>query len=333
MDFYATLFKYPARQPVDLMPSLIEKSRAQGAKTILALTHIASKQDIQLAESVPGIDVIIGGHDHQRISPPMLVNHTLIAQSGQYGESLGRLDLVIDRVTGRILEHNGTLIPVTEDIPEDEHMLQAIAAEKQRVDVELSETIGETTVLLSISDDTECAAGNLQADAVLDHVKGAQLAFMVNGHWVSGLEAGTITQRQLYAANRSAGNPALVELSGAQIRQWLIAALKPDNIASQPIPLRGVRVGMPGIAGMQVIAERTNLEALQVFVGGEPMEDTKTYPVATTDLEISEILNYLVIPESEVDFEVPIVLPEIIEEYIRKHSPIQEITMGRIILK
>lgn len=333
MDFYATLFKYPARQPVDLMPALIESTRAQGAKTILALTHIASKQDIQLAESVPGIDLIIGGHDHQRISPPLLVNNTLIVQSGMFGESLGRLDLIIDRGTGRILEHTGTLIPVTEDIPEEEHMLQAIADEKKRIDLMLNEKIGEIAVPLDVSDDAECAAGNLQADAVLDHVKGARLAFMVNGHWVNGLEAGTITQRQLYAANRSAGNPALVELSGAQIRQWLIAALQPENINTQPIPLRGMRVGMPGISGIRVIADRHHLEALQVFVGSEPLDDNQTYPVATTDLEISEILDYLVIPESEVDFEVPTVLPEIIEEYIRKHSPIQEITMGRIILK
>lgn len=333
MDFYASLFKHPVYQPIDLMPALIENARTEGAKTILALTHIASKQDIQLAESVPGIDLIIGGHDHQRISPPMLVNHTLIAQSGQYGESLGRLDLVIDRTTGRILEHTGTLIPVTEDIPEDEQILQAIATEKKCIDVVLKETIGEVNVPLRVSDDAECTAGNLQADAVLDHVKGARLAFMVNGHWVSGLEAGAITQRQLYAANRSAGNPALVELSGAQIRQWLIAALKPENIASQPIPLRGMRVGMPGIAGMRVIADCNHLEALQVLVDGKPMEDTKTYPVATTDLEISNILDYLVIPEIEVDYEVPTVLPEIIEEYIRKHSPIQDIPMGRIILK
>jgi 2',3'-cyclic-nucleotide 2'-phosphodiesterase (5'-nucleotidase family) len=254
-------------------------------------------------------------------------------QSGQYGESLGRLDLVLDRSTGRILEHTGMLIPVTDDIPEDEHMLQAIAIEKTRIDVMLNETIGEINVPLSLSDDAECAAGNLQADAVLDHVKGAQLAFMVNGHWVSGLEEGAVTQRQLYAANRSAGNPALVELSGAQIRQWLIAALKPENIASQPHPLRGQQVGVPGIAGMRVSADRNHLEALQVFVDGIPIDDKKTYLAATTDLELSTILDYLVIPDSEVDYEVPIVLPEIIEEYIRTHSPIQDVTMGRIILK
>ena len=83
MDFYATFFKYPVCQPVELMPALIEKAHLDGAKTILALTHIASRQDVQLAENVPGIDLIIGGHDHQRISPPIRVNDTLIVQSGR----------------------------------------------------------------------------------------------------------------------------------------------------------------------------------------------------------------------------------------------------------
>ena len=101
------------------------------------------------------------------------------------------------------------------------------------------------------------------------------MAFMVNGHWVNGLEAGTITQGQLFAANRSAGNPALVNLSGAQIRQWLIAAFNPENIAKQPNPLRGVRVGMPGISGMSVIADRAHLEDLQVLVDGIPIMMTK----------------------------------------------------------
>lgn len=333
LDFYANFFNYPIKDPIDQMPELIEKTSSEGAKTFIALTHIASKHDIRLAEEVTGIDLIIGGHDHQCISPPLEVNHTLITQSGQYGEMLGRLDLVVDRDSGNILEHFGTLIPVTGDIQEDEDMLQLIAREKIAIDELLNVPIGRVEVPLTISEDSECSAGNLQADAILDHVKGAQLAFMVNGHWVNGLEAGKITQRQLYAANRSAGNPALVELSGAQIRQWLVAALNPDNIASQPHPLRGQKVGMPGIAGMTVIADRAHLDSLQVFVGGEPLMDEKTYPVATTDLEISTILNYLPIPDSKAQYEVPIVLPEIIEAYIRKFSPIREVEMGRIIFE
>ena len=332
MGFYTNFFKYPAREPIDLMPGLIERVRAEGAKTIIALTHIASDQDVKLAEAVAGIDVIIGGHDHKRISPPLVVNNTLIVQSGQYGEMLGRLDLIIDRAGGKVIHHSGTLLPVTEEIAEDKAVLQAMKEENSRIDGLMNKVIGETRVPLEASEDSESAAGNLQADAVLAHVKGAQAALMVSGHWVSGLEAGKITQKQLYTANRSAGNPALVKLSGAQIRQWLVAALDPQNVAHKIHPLRGRCVGMPCLANMRVVAERARLPEMQVFIGDAPVQDERQYWVAVTDLEISDILDYLVVPDDQAQYEVPIVLPEIIEEYIAAHSPIESVLMGRITL-
>jgi len=330
-SFYTNFFGYPVQDPIDLMPHLMEKARDEGAKTILALTHIGSRHDIELAEKVAGIDVIIGGHDHKRINPPMVVNNTLIVQAGEYGQMLGRLDLTFDSNSGKVIGHTASLIPIDEAIPEDADVLAAVSVENHLIDEMMRQQIGEIREPLRVSDNKECSAGNLQADAVLEHVKGARIALMVNGHWVDGLEAGTITQGQLYAANRSAGNPALVNLTGAQIRQWLIAALNPENIARQPNPLRGVRIGMPGIAGMSVVADRAHLEDLQVLIDGISLRDDENYPVATTDLEISEILGYLVIPDNEVQYEVPIVLPEIIEEYIKKHSPIKTVKMGRIV--
>ena len=332
MDFYTNFFKYPAREPIDLLPGLIERVRSEGAKTIIALTHIASDQDIQLATAVSGIDIIIGGHDHKRIAPPLVVNNTLIAQSGQHGEMLGRLDLVIDRDSGKVIQHSGVLIPVTEEIAEDKTVLQAMKEENARIDGLMNKVIGETHVALEATEDSECAAGNLQADAVLAHVKGAQVALMVNGHWVSGLGTGKITQKQLYTANRSAGNPALVHLSGAQIRQWLVAALDPQNVARKIHPLRGRCIGMPGVANLRIVAERARLQEMQVFIGDVPMQDNEQYSVAVTDLEISRLLNYCAIPDEQAQFEVPIVLPEIIEEYLATHSPIESVLMGRITL-
>ena len=43
-----------------------------------------------------GIDLIIGAHDHVELNPPLVVNGTIIAQAGDYGRYLGRLDLEID---------------------------------------------------------------------------------------------------------------------------------------------------------------------------------------------------------------------------------------------
>ena len=164
-----------------------------------------------------------------------------------------------------------------------------------------------------------------------EHVQGAQVAFMVNGHWVSGLEAGTITQGQLYAANRSAGNPTLIRLTGCSDQAMAGRCLKTGKHVLKPHALRGTCVGMPGVSGMSVLVDREQLQELQVLYNGIPMKDEDSYLVATTDLEISEILEYLVIPDNEVQYEVPTVLPEIIEEYIKKHSPIKSIKMGRIV--
>jgi len=259
-----------------------------------------------------------------------MVNDTLLVQAGQYGEVLGRLDIVIDRTSGKVISHTGTLIPVGEEIPEDPAVVKAMEDETARVDTLLNKVIGESLVPLETSEDAECSVGNLQADAMLAYVKNAQIALMINGHWVSGLQAGNITQKQLYTANRSAGNPALVKLSGAQIRQWLTAALDPENIARKIHPLRGIAVGMPGIAGLTVVANRSRLSEMRIFFGDDLLSDDQEYRVAVSDLEISSLLNYLVIPDEQAEYEVPTVLPEVIEAYLQNHSPIREIHMGRI---
>lgn len=54
--------------------------------------------DLALAESVPGIDLIIGGHTHHKIESSYVVNQggeqeTLITQTGAYGLQLGKIEV------------------------------------------------------------------------------------------------------------------------------------------------------------------------------------------------------------------------------------------------
>jgi 5'-nucleotidase len=327
LGLYKDVFHCVCRDPVEIFPELISETKAAGAGLIIALTHIGSKNDVELAEKVNGIDLIIGGHDHKRIHPPMLVNNTLIAQSGQYGEALGRLDLVIDLGTGNIISQTSELIAVNEGISEDPDLLKARETEKQRALKLMQIRIGESRIPIPSFNDRESPAGNLLADAILERVEGAQVAFMLNGHWESGLEAGEISLGGVNTAIRSTGNPARVVLTGAQIRQFLQNALKPENISNKPHPLRGIAVGWPHLAGMQVTFHD---DTLDILIGNTPIQEEKKYIIATSDLELSEILNYLFIPDDWVEYEVPTILPEVVEDYIRRHTPIIEIPMGRI---
>ncbi|CAK9030863.1 unnamed protein product [Durusdinium trenchii] len=65
--------------------------REKGCEFIIALTHLSLVNDKELAESCPGINVILGGHDHD---PFFLVHRgVLIAKCGQNADHLGVLDL------------------------------------------------------------------------------------------------------------------------------------------------------------------------------------------------------------------------------------------------
>jgi 5'-nucleotidase/UDP-sugar diphosphatase len=74
--------------------------------------------DLKIAEAAPGIDVIVGGHTHTRLTSPIRVGSTLIVSAGERGEDLGALGL-IRSADGRFRAAFYELRPVTADIPED----------------------------------------------------------------------------------------------------------------------------------------------------------------------------------------------------------------------
>ena len=318
---YSTFFHLQIGQPSQLLPGLIAEAKAQGARTIIVLSHLGSKPDQELATQVDGIDVIIGAHDHKELYPPIVVNRTVIVQAGDFGRLLGRLDLTLDEESGRVLEFQGALIPVTEDIALDPSTQAAFEAEQAHVHEMMSRKIGHLEGPFELSDEIECAVGNLLADALLDRVKGAQISLALTGHWETGLEAGRLSQGLLFAANRSTANPGKVELTGSQILQFLREALKPENRSRKLHVLRGRAVGGPHIAGALVhCAEKP--DELFVEIDGTLMEPEQKYVVASTDMEFSDWIGYLVVPDDEIEFEVPTIMPEVLQEYILNHTPL-----------
>jgi 2',3'-cyclic-nucleotide 2'-phosphodiesterase (5'-nucleotidase family) len=316
---------FPVRMldPVRILPEWIAQVRSLGARTVLLLSHLGSDVDRQVAAQVSGLAAIIGGHDHKSFNPPLVVNETIIAQAGEYGECLGRLDLDIDLESGKVTHHRGSLIPLDDGINPAMDVQWAIEKERGRVSLLIHREIGVLADPVDWAEDRQCAAGCLLADAILDRVKDAEVAIVLAGHWNSGLEAGPVSIGRLYDAVRSTANPARVELTGEQILRFLVEGHKPENASRRPRPLRGVAHGLPHVAGMRVEPDPASLGLPGVWVGGERLQPGRTYVVATTDLELSqEVVGYLDIPESDYDLEVPVIVPEILAEYIARNSPL-----------
>ncbi|MBY0358424.1 MAG: bifunctional metallophosphatase/5'-nucleotidase [Candidatus Obscuribacterales bacterium] len=103
----------------------VEKLKSQGINKIIVVSHCGIELEKDLAEAVPEIDAVIGGHSHTRLEHPILVKRNdgsvcLLVQTGCYGRALGKLELAFDQA-GKVdlPQTKYRLIDLDDKIPED----------------------------------------------------------------------------------------------------------------------------------------------------------------------------------------------------------------------
>jgi 2',3'-cyclic-nucleotide 2'-phosphodiesterase (5'-nucleotidase family) len=87
---------------------------------VLVLSHLGFPQDCKLAAAVPDLDVLLSGHTHNRLDAAVIVNDTLIMQSGAHGSFVGRLDLTVAR--DGVTDWAHALVPVNDSVEPDADM-------------------------------------------------------------------------------------------------------------------------------------------------------------------------------------------------------------------
>lgn len=66
--------------------------RAAGCDVVICLSHMGTLGDLMgLADNVPGIDIIVGGHSHDLFDDAVIRNGKIIVQAGSHGQFLGEL--------------------------------------------------------------------------------------------------------------------------------------------------------------------------------------------------------------------------------------------------
>jgi 2',3'-cyclic-nucleotide 2'-phosphodiesterase (5'-nucleotidase family) len=69
-------------------------------RMLVALSHVGLPLDRRLAEAVPRIDLILGGHSHDTLHAPEFVNGIPIVHAGPYGAFVSRSEFALP-ATGR----------------------------------------------------------------------------------------------------------------------------------------------------------------------------------------------------------------------------------------
>lgn len=104
---FERVFGWRFLDPLDVAESIAATTPPD--TTLIALSHLGLRHDRLLAERVPRLDLILGGHSHDTLSAPELVGGVPIVHAGPYGAFASRTELVKDpagraRIAGFALE-------------------------------------------------------------------------------------------------------------------------------------------------------------------------------------------------------------------------------------
>jgi 2',3'-cyclic-nucleotide 2'-phosphodiesterase (5'-nucleotidase family) len=80
------------RQPIEVAQAMVKELKPK-ADLIILLSHLGYVKDIEMAQTVQGINIIVGGHSGINLIYPPVIKDTIILQTASRGMFGARLDL------------------------------------------------------------------------------------------------------------------------------------------------------------------------------------------------------------------------------------------------
>lgn len=296
----------------------------RAADIVVVLDHDGAQDDARLAEAVPDIDVIVGGHDHTPLRTAMQVGKTTIVDPGAYTENLGHLELVIDPATKHVAaaSRSDELTAVAAGRNQPDPQIAALVAQRHAEGEQYtSRVVGGTAERLVASRD-ESPVGNLVADALLDYGRqqgwASDVAFYNTAGLRADLPAGTVTYGKLYEVLPFGDVVIGLHLTGDQLRAVF-----------EKVAAGAGRLAIANAAFVYHYGGASDHALLSASVGGAAIDPTRVYRVVTTDYLLGggdghdefKAATNLVFGDLEVD---------VVAAYLTAHSPVDPRVEGRV---
>jgi 5'-nucleotidase/UDP-sugar diphosphatase len=304
--------------PVEECRSILADLRAQ-ADFLVAVTHIGYENDLRLAETFPELDVIIGAHSHTRVEPPTRVGKTLVCQAESYGRYLGQLDMRVSG--GDVVKYRGFLRPINGRIAADSRAQAVVDEYASRLQERLGEVVAHTTVALDGERDNvrsrETNLGNLVADLYREYTR-ADVALVNAGSIRASIPAGPITVGDVLKVVPFSNLIAAKPVTGAQLRRTLERAAGLERPAG----------GFLQVSGLTMVIEGNALK--DVSVGGEPLDEGRTYSLATSEFLLAGGDGYSMLAEGAEPAYLGFTDNAVVLDRLRERGTVSPQVEGRI---
>jgi 5'-nucleotidase/UDP-sugar diphosphatase len=317
-----------AREMVDLLRN------REKVDIVIGLTHIGDVKESpdhitspELAEAVPGIDIIVDGHSHSFFAAPQKAGNTFIVSAGEGGRYVGH---------GKLTVRNGMLVnfawaPV--EIAPDREVSALLEPYVKKADESLKETVGQAAAAFEFGNRLtryqETALGNLISDACVWYFKTLykqriDFAFHNGGNIRDGLPQGPVTRERILTILPFENYLYIVSLKGVDIIELF------EFIASIP----------QGAGGFAQVSKEVRYtidysdgaaRLKDLSIGGEPVDPERTYRFCTNDYILGGGDGYAVMERAEDPFNTSLLLSYVVAEYIRaRDGPVSPLTDGRL---
>ena len=342
----------------EIAAALAAELREAGADLVIALTHNRTSEDMALLRRVRGIDIVLGGHDHELTA--WYDGRQAILKSRSQGRYVGILNVTLDRVGGssdggssgggtrdgtgsgavggptaepRLVWTPNYDLRSTAEVEPDAQVAAMVARYEAQLDRELGQVIGRTAVELDtrgpVVRSGEAVFGNLVTDAMLA-ATGADIA-ITNGGGIRGGRVyppgAELTPRMLLGELPFGKATVVLSLTGAQLTEAL------ENGVSRAEENDG---RFPQVAGLSFsfdVRRPPGSRVTRIEVAGAPLDEARTYTVATNDFMHTGGDGYTVLGSGEIliDAASGDTMANHLIEYVRAAGTVAPVIEGRII--
>lgn len=299
--------------PAETVQQVIDKLKGHNIDLFVVVSHIGIGLDKKLAEAVPEIDLIIGGHSHTYMNEAQKVNGVYIVQANDHGRYVGVTKFHVEK--GEITDLNMDYVEtVVGKLRPSQDVAEIVINQEAALVEVMDKVIGKLETPWTRRGD-ESNLGNWIADAFRERAR-VDIAMMNDGGIRKDLAAGDIKVRDMWEIAPFGNTLVIYEWTGQELLQAL------DNMAKggRSMQVSGITMKLENRVGL-----------VEALINDKPIDPNKTYTICLNNYSASQGEKYFGIKIKDLK-ETGLIDRDVLIDYVKKHPVINSKVEGRVII-
>lgn len=299
--------------PIETAETLIETLESRGVDLFVVVSHMGIGLDRRLAEAVPEVDLIVGGHSHTYMREAEQVNGVWIVHADDHGRYIGVTNFHVEK--GDITELE---MKYVETVAGKLKPSKDVAEIVNKYEFDIAEAMDEIIGTLEkpwTRGGNESNLGNWISDA-FRMATDADIAMMNDGGIRKNLDAGPIKVRDIWEISPFGNTLVTFEWTGKELMEAL------DFMAKQGRSMQ--------ISGMDVMLGRKE-GLIDILVNKSPVDPDKVYTICLNNYSASQAEKYFGKSINNMK-ETGLIDRDVLIEAVKKEPIINSEIEGRVIV-